>query len=57
MIRDALEKDIDLIIFFIKEIAKYEHLSNEVILNKDTLYDYLFNKKIAKCKFILDGNI
>lgn len=56
MIRDALEKDIDLIIFFIKEIAKYEHLSNEVILNKDTLYDYLFNKKIAKCKFVLEDN-
>lgn len=56
MIRDALEKDIDLIIFFIKEIAKYEHLSNEVILNKDTLYDYLFNKKIAKCKFALEDN-
>ena len=56
MIRLAKENDIDLIIFFINKIAEYEKMSNEVILDKDTLYDYLFNKKIAKCKFILEDN-
>lgn len=54
MIRTAVEKDIDLIIFFIKAIAEYENLSNEVVLDKDRLFDYLFNKKIAKCKFIME---
>ena len=33
MIRTAVEKDIDLIIFFIKAIAEYENLSNEVVLD------------------------
>ena len=56
MIRLAKENDIDLIIFFINKIAEYEKMSNEVILDKDTLYDYLFKKKIAKCKFILEDN-
>lgn len=56
MIRTAVEKDIDLIIFFINQIAKYEKLSNEVVLDRDTIFDYLFNKKIAKCKFIIVDN-
>ena len=45
MIRTAKEKDIDLIIFFINQIAEYEKLSNEVVLDKSTIYDYLFNNK------------
>lgn len=56
MIRTAKEKDIDLIIFFINQIAEYEKLSNEVVLDKSTIYNYLFNKKIAKCKFIMEDN-
>ena len=56
MIRTALEKDLDLIIFFINKIAEYEHMSNDVVLDKEALRDYLFDKKIAKCKFILEGN-
>ena len=39
MIRTAKEKDIDLIIFFINQIAEYEKLSNEVVLDKSTIYD------------------
>ena len=34
---------------------EYEKMSNDVILDRDTLFDYLFNKKIAKCKFILEN--
>lgn len=56
MIRLALEKDLDLIIYFINKIAEYEKMSNDVVLDKDTLRDYLFNKKIAKCKFIMEDN-
>ena len=56
MIRTALEKDLDLIIFFIKAIAEYEKMSDDVVLDKEILRDYLFNKKIAKCKFILEDN-
>ena len=56
MIRLALEKDLDLIIYFINKIAEYEKMSNDVVLDKETLRDYLFNKKIAKCKFIMEDN-
>ena len=56
MIRIANKKDIDLIIYFIKKIAEYENLLDQVVLDKDILFDYLFNKKIAKCKFILEDN-
>lgn len=56
MIRLALEKDLELIIYFINKIAEYEKMSDDVILDKETLRDYLFNKKIAKCKFIMEDN-
>lgn len=56
MIRLALEKDLDLIIYFINKIAEYEKMSDDVVLDKETLRDYMFNKKIAKCKFIMEGN-
>ena len=56
MIRLALEKDLDLIIYFINKIAEYEKMSDDVVLDKETLRDYLFNKKIAKCKFIMEHN-
>lgn len=56
MIRLALEKDLDLIIYFINKIAEYEKMSDDVVLDKKTLRDYLFNKKIAKCKFIMEDN-
>ena len=56
MIRLALEKDLDLIIYFINKIAEYEKMIDDVVLDKETLRDYLFNKKIAKCKFIMEDN-
>lgn len=56
MIRLALEKDLDLIIYFINKIAEYEKMSDDVVLDKEILRDYLFNKKIAKCKFIMEDN-
>ena len=56
MIRLALEKDLDLIIYFINKIAEYEKMSDDVVLDKETFRDYLFNKKIAKCKFIMEDN-
>lgn len=56
MIRLALEKDLDLIIYFINKIAEYEKMSDDVVLYKETLRDYMFNKKIAKCKFIMEDN-
>jgi len=47
-IRFAKDKDIKLILQFIKELAEYEELSNEVITTEEILYDSLFVKKAAE---------
>ena len=52
MIRLALEKDLDLIIYFINKIAEYEKMSNDVVLDKETLRDYLFNKKLLNVNLL-----
>lgn len=47
-IRFAEEKDIPVILFFIKELASYENLSNEVSATEEILRDSLFNRKMAE---------
>lgn len=44
-IRLATETDVPLIFSFIKEIAEYEKLSNEVVANKEKVKETLFGKK------------
>jgi len=44
-IKQAEEKDIPLIISFIKRIAKYEKLSREVIVTEEILRESIFGKK------------
>ncbi|NBI06123.1 GNAT family N-acetyltransferase [Senegalia massiliensis] len=47
-IRFAEEKDIPLILKFIKELADYEELLHEVIATEEILMDSLFKKKTAE---------
>ena len=47
-IRFAKEKDIPLILRFIKGLAEYEKLSNEVVATEDILRESLFEKKAAE---------
>ena len=54
--RPAKKDDVKDIINLVKELAEYEKMSDDVVLDKKTLRDYLFNKKIAKCKFIMEDN-
>ena len=44
-IRNATAVDIPLIISFIKELAEYEKLSNEVVLTEEILTESLFGKR------------
>lgn len=55
--RYAKREDIDLILKFIKELAVYEKMENEVIADKDTLEDWIFNKNKAEVIFPLEDNI
>lgn len=54
--RWAKESDVALILQFIKELAQYEEMLNEVIATEDMLREWLFNKKKAEVIFaVVDG--
>ncbi|MFA6830330.1 MAG: GNAT family N-acetyltransferase [Bacilli bacterium] len=56
MLRDTTEKDLDTIINFIKKLAEYEKMSDEVIIDPKLMKEWLFEKKLCKCKFALDND-
>lgn len=55
-LRKASDKDVDLILQFIKGIAEYEHMENEVIATPELLREWLFEKKLAEVVFVLKGD-
>ena len=52
--RFAVEQDTPLILDFIKKLAAYEHLLDQVVADEDTLADQLFEKKNAEVLFALE---
>lgn len=52
--RKAKEKDVELILFFIKELAEYEKLSSEVVADEKILKEWIFEKKTAEVIFALE---
>ena len=48
LIREAAAKDVELVLSFIKRLAQYEQMEDEVTATLETLYDSLFVKKAAK---------
>lgn len=55
--RYAKKEDTALILDFIKELAKYENLSSEVIADEETLKDWLFVKNKAEVLFALEDGV
>lgn len=53
-IRFATKKDTDLILDFIKDLAKYEELENEVVATPEILKEWIFEKKKAEVLFAID---
>lgn len=53
--RCAERKDVPLILGFIRELAEYEHLADEITADEKTLDDWLFNKKAAEVLFLLEN--
>lgn len=49
--REAQEKDCALILYFIKELAAYEKMSDEVVATEELLREWLFEKKKAEVLF------
>ncbi|MDD2591961.1 MAG: GNAT family N-acetyltransferase [Erysipelotrichaceae bacterium] len=56
-IRQAEEKDIELIFAFICELAEYEKMLNEVSATPAILKEWLFDKKAAEVIFVMEDNI
>ena len=54
-LRKAEEKDVSLILEFIKGIAEYEKLLNEVKATPELLKEWLFDKKIGEVTFVMEN--
>lgn len=55
--RFAERKDTSLILDFIRELAEYEHMSDEVVADEKLLEQWIFDRKKAEVLFVLeDGN-
>ena len=52
--RIAERNDCALILRFIKELAKYEHLENEVVATEKLLEEWIFDKNKAEVLFVLE---
>lgn len=55
-IRFATENDTGLILDFIKGLAKYEKMENEVVATPELLKEWIFEKKKAEVIFALDND-
>ncbi|WP_303871022.1 GNAT family N-acetyltransferase [Acetobacterium wieringae] len=54
--RTAEKEDVDLILYFIKELASYEKMLDQVVATEALLTEWLFEKKTAEVIFAeLDG--
>lgn len=53
--RSAERKDVSLILGFIKELADYEKMLDEVVADEATLETWIFDKQKAEFIFALEG--
>ena len=57
MFRFAEENDVSLILHFIKELAKYEEMLDEVVATEEILKEWIFDKKKAEVIFALEDGV
>jgi len=57
MFRPAQEKDTALILQFIRELAEYEKLLDEVVATEEILKEWIFDKKKAEVIFVLEDEV
>lgn len=55
-IREAARQDIPLILDFIKKLAEYEKMLDQVVADSGILENWLFDKSIARVIFVMDGD-
>ena len=54
--RYAREDDTALILQFIRELAEYEKMSDEVVATPSLLHEWIFDKKAAEVIFAMEGD-
>ena len=52
--RNAEPKDAELILYFIKELAEYEKMANEVVATPELLREWIFDKQKAEVIFAIE---
>jgi len=55
--RYATEKDTALILLFIKELAEYEKMLDEVVATEEILKEWIFEKEKAEVIFVLENDV
>ena len=55
--RHATEKDTALILQFIKELAEYEKMLDEVVATEEILKEWIFEKEKAEVIFVLENEV
>lgn len=53
-IRFAERKDVSLILVFIRELAEYEHLTDQVVADEKILEEWIFDKGKAEVIFVME---
>lgn len=53
--RPAEEKDTVLLLTFIRALAEYEHMLDQVVATETILREWLFEKRVAEAFFALEG--
>ena len=53
--RPAEEKDTALLLTFIRALAEYEHMLDQVVATEAILQEWLFDRKVAEAFFALEG--
>jgi GNAT superfamily N-acetyltransferase len=57
IIRECTREDMGLVLSFIRELAVYEKMIDEVVVTEDLLYDQLLVKKLSACVLAFEDNV
>ena len=53
--RFAEKEDVSKILYFIRELASYEHMLDEVVATEELLEEWLFDRQKAEVIFLMEG--